>query len=178
MTPVLNFLETPFFVNVVMPAWGFDCNWPPCANMKTRGEMSIKLTECLQFLHENGIAHGDIHPHNILLSHADRRDFDQAAPEREFRLTCDVEYAFIDLGSACLFGPGPRPNVPPVTVPVQSIHAPEQKEDGEEPIDVFAADVYTLAKHWSWSLWLPSSTTVKSVWKVRTWRNTGISCLK
>ncbi|KAJ7016927.1 hypothetical protein C8F04DRAFT_875131, partial [Mycena alexandri] len=103
LIPVLDFLDTPFFVIVVMPAWGFDWNSPPCGNTKTRHEMAIKLTQCLEFFHEKGIAHGDIHPHNILLSHADRRDFAEQAPEKEFRIACEVEYAFIDLGSACMF---------------------------------------------------------------------------
>ncbi|KAJ7900921.1 kinase-like domain-containing protein [Mycena leptocephala] len=146
LIPVLDFLHTPFFIIVVMPVWGFDWNSPPCGNTKTRHEMSIKLTKCLEFFHEKGIAHGDIHPHNILLSQADRRDFAEQAPEKEFRLSCAVEYAFIDLGSACMFKPGAPPVAQAITVPPKSVRAPEQTEDCDEPINLFAADVYNLGK--------------------------------
>ncbi|KIJ49236.1 hypothetical protein M422DRAFT_777720 [Sphaerobolus stellatus SS14] len=143
--PVLSFLKTHDFVIIVMPGWGFSWDAPPCGNMTTRGEMAIKFTECLEWLHQLGIAHGDIHPRNILISHADSRNW-SALPENDFRQTSNIEYAFIDLGSAHIFTPGTPPIATPITTPPSPIHAPEQDAEGTKPIDVFAADVYNLGK--------------------------------
>ena len=79
-----------------------------------------------------------------------------AAPaEDDFRQKFDVEYAFIDFGSAHIFPPGTPPIASPITSPPDPFSSPEQEdslgdsEDSEEndkPIDVFAADVYNLGK--------------------------------
>ncbi|KIJ28362.1 hypothetical protein M422DRAFT_37360 [Sphaerobolus stellatus SS14] len=109
--PVINFLETRDFVIVIMPRWGQCWFLPP----------SIKLTQGLEWLHEQGVAHADIHPFNIVISHANSHGI---SLENDFRQTFNLEYAFIDFGSA------------------------HQKEylEGTEPIDVFAADIYNLGK--------------------------------
>jgi serine/threonine protein kinase len=139
----------------------------------------------------------DIHPHNILLSQADRRDFAEQAPEKEFRLSCAVEYAFIDLGSACMFKPGAPPVAQAITVPPKSVRAPEQTEDCDEPINLFAADVYNLGKTLELELsaaiqvlfFIPCcssvsiltgvrSTTVGTAWLNKTWKRIGIFCLQ
>ncbi|KAJ7785710.1 hypothetical protein B0H16DRAFT_2495 [Mycena metata] len=74
--PVLDFMETAHnFVIIVMPTWGICWSSPPCGNMTTRGELAMKLAETLQFLHANGVAHGDIHPFNIVINHFDSRNF-------------------------------------------------------------------------------------------------------
>ncbi|KIJ42172.1 hypothetical protein M422DRAFT_48368 [Sphaerobolus stellatus SS14] len=143
--PVINFLETRDFVIVVMPGWGQCWFLPPCGNMITRGDLAIKLTQGLEWLHEQGVAHADIHPFNIVISHADSRGI---SPENDFRQTFNLEYAFIDFGSAHVFPPGNPPFAVPITIPPDHISSPEQKEhlEGTEPIDVFAADVYNLGK--------------------------------
>jgi len=86
-----------------------------------------------------------------MISHADSRGDWEAPPENDFRKTCDVEYAFIDFGSAHIFSPGDPPFASPITIPPDPISSPEQVEHdtqgyGEGKIDVFAADVYNLGK--------------------------------
>ncbi|KIJ44862.1 hypothetical protein M422DRAFT_47205 [Sphaerobolus stellatus SS14] len=74
--------------------------------------MAIKLTQGLNLLHRQGIAHGDIHPRNIVISH------DDSLPPY------------------------------PIQSPEQAVQAElvEQVEQGTEPIDIFAADIYNLGK--------------------------------
>jgi hypothetical protein len=57
--PVLEFVGTAHdFVIAIMPVWGICWDSPPCGNMKTRGELAMKLAETLQFFHESGVVHG------------------------------------------------------------------------------------------------------------------------
>ncbi|KAJ7715441.1 kinase-like domain-containing protein [Mycena maculata] len=144
--PILDFLDTTDLVIVVMPSWGFDWHLPPCGNASTRADMAIQLTEGLQFLHDRGIAHGDIHVGNILFNHGAFRPFHERAPEREFRLDAKVAYAFIDFGSASIFSHGDPPFGTPITVPPESVRAPEQADPATGEINLFAADVYNLGK--------------------------------
>ncbi|KAF8147300.1 hypothetical protein K438DRAFT_1989712 [Mycena galopus ATCC 62051] len=144
--PVLDFVET---AHDFSPVW----------DMTTRGELAMKLTETLQFLHENGVAHGDIHPLNIVINHLDSRNF-SASSENDFRLSFNPEYAYIDFESAHIFAPGTSSCVSPLTSPPDGISSPEQDaaaadEDDNLHIDVFAADVYNLGKR--------SRRTVRSV---------------
>ncbi|KIJ53269.1 hypothetical protein M422DRAFT_242403 [Sphaerobolus stellatus SS14] len=128
--PILNFLETRDIVIVIMAGWGLCWEYP-----------------CLVWLHEQGVAHGDIHPRNIVINHSDSRDL-AALAEDDFQQTSDLEYAFIDFGSAHIFSPGAPPITSPLTIPPDPIPSPEQEdsEENEGTIDVFAADVYNLGK--------------------------------
>ncbi|KAJ7639223.1 kinase-like domain-containing protein [Roridomyces roridus] len=146
--PVLEFVETRHdFVIVVMPSWGFSWYCPGCGSMATRIELALKLVETLQFLHENKIAHGDIHSGNILINHVDNRHF-SAPKEADFRLGSDVEYAYIDFGSSHVLEPGISCGHP-ITLPPEGAASPEQEllfDDKNATIDVFAADIYNLGK--------------------------------
>jgi hypothetical protein len=88
----------------------------------------------------------DIHIGNILFSHGPFRPFHERAPERDFRLKAKVAYAFIDFGSAYDFSGGTPPFGTPITVPPESVRAPEQTDPASGDIDLFAADVYNLGK--------------------------------
>ncbi|KAJ7689955.1 hypothetical protein B0H17DRAFT_1201982 [Mycena rosella] len=147
--PVLDFVETAHdFVIIIMPAWGLCWQSPPCGSMTTRGELAMKLTETLQFLHANGVAHGDIHPLNIVINHLDSRNFSESN-ENDFRLSSNIEYAYIDFGSAHTFTPGVSSCGSPRTIPPEGISSPEQKAAADEEnldINLFAADVYNLGK--------------------------------
>ncbi|KAJ7639225.1 kinase-like domain-containing protein [Roridomyces roridus] len=147
--PVLEFVETRHdFVIAIMPYWGTAWKEPACGSMATRIELALKLAETLQFLHENGIAHGDIHPSNIVINHADARDSLDAPKEQDFRLRFSPEYAYIDLGSSHILGPGVSFGHP-LSYPPEGIASPEQKaayEDENATIDLFAADIYNLGK--------------------------------
>ncbi|KAF7290588.1 hypothetical protein MIND_01298900 [Mycena indigotica] len=145
--PVLDWVETPHgFVIAVMPAWGQFWNDPPCGSMGTRIEMAVKLVEGLQFFHKRGIAHGDIQRQNIVINYFDWRTQPPYKCTDDFRLTCKVEYAYIDFGSAhilSLANPWGIPTTHPTTEP-----APEQVPamEAETEIDLFAADVFNLGK--------------------------------
>ncbi|KAJ7639222.1 kinase-like domain-containing protein [Roridomyces roridus] len=146
--PVLEFVGTRHnFVIVIMPSWGICWQEPACGSMATRIELALKLTETLLFLHGNGIAHGDIHPSNILINHIDTRDFD-APKENDFRLGFDAEYAFIDFGSSHVLEAGVSYGHP-MTNPPEGFASPEQEaaaENQSATIDLFAADIYNLGK--------------------------------
>ncbi|KAJ7350361.1 hypothetical protein DFH08DRAFT_108103 [Mycena albidolilacea] len=144
--PVLDFLDTADVVIAVMPSWGFDWHRPPCGDVRARADMAIQLTQGLQFLHDRGIAHGDIYVGNILFSHGPFRPFHERAPERDFRLKAKMAYAFIDFGSAYDFSDGTPPFGTPITVPPESVRAPEQTDPASGNINHFAADVYNLDK--------------------------------
>ncbi|KAJ7875896.1 hypothetical protein B0H14DRAFT_2715078 [Mycena olivaceomarginata] len=152
--PVLDFVATKHdFVIVIMPGWGMCWQLPPCGNMTTRGELAMKLVECLQLLHECGVAHGDIQPFNIVINHVDSRNFSEISLN-DFRQSSNIEYAYIDFGSAFFFPPGTSSVGCPRTIPPDEISSPEQQVamelDAMEleaiPIDLFAADVYNLGK--------------------------------
>ncbi|KAJ7368616.1 hypothetical protein DFH08DRAFT_982829 [Mycena albidolilacea] len=130
--PVLEFVETAHdFVIAIMPVWGICWDSPPCGNMKTRGELAMKRGETLQFFHENGVAHGDIHPFNIVINHVDSRKFSEPTAQYDFRDSFNCEYVYIDYGSAHTFPPG----------------TPAEKALNEIlDIDLFAADIYNLGK--------------------------------
>jgi hypothetical protein len=94
------------------------------------------------------LSHQDIHPFNIVINHLDSRNFSESN-ENDFRLSFNVEYAYIDFGSAHTFGPGASSCGSPRTTPPEGISSPEQEaaEDDESlDIDLFAADVYNLGK--------------------------------
>ncbi|KAK6974407.1 hypothetical protein R3P38DRAFT_3133106 [Favolaschia claudopus] len=147
--PVLDFVATKHdFVIVVMPAWGMCWQLPPCGNMTTRVELAIKLAECLQLLHECGVGHGDIQPFNILINHVDSRNFSETS-HNDFRQSHNIEYTYIDFGSAFLFPPGTSCVGCPRTIPPDNISSPEQQlamESEAIPVDLFAADVYNFGK--------------------------------
>ncbi|KAJ7639221.1 hypothetical protein FB45DRAFT_1055379 [Roridomyces roridus] len=99
------------------------------------------------FLHENRIAHGDIHYWNILINHADHRDLG-APKENDFRLGFNVEYAYIDFESSHILEPGTSCGHP-ISHPPEGAASPEQEaalDDENATIDVFAADIYNLGK--------------------------------
>ncbi|KAK6977835.1 kinase-like domain-containing protein [Favolaschia claudopus] len=141
--PILDFIDMHEAVIVVMPAWGMFWNCPPCGSMQLRYQMATKLTLGLVFLHEQGIAHGDIHPGNIVISHDNR--LARQAPEDDFRNEKNLEYAFLDFGSAQ--EPARESLALPITTPPAGFCAPEQVlGQGSQAIDLFAADVYNLGK--------------------------------
>jgi hypothetical protein len=64
-------------------------------------------------------------------------------------LRFNVEYAYIDFGSAHTLGPGASSWGSPLTTPPEGISSPEQEAaaDAENvDIDLFAADIYNLGK--------------------------------
>ncbi|KAF8213999.1 hypothetical protein K438DRAFT_1956099 [Mycena galopus ATCC 62051] len=148
--PVLDFMDTKHdFVIVIMPRWGMCWQLPPCGNMTTRGELAMNLAESLQLLHEYGIAHGDIQPFNIVINHIDSRNFSESSLN-DFRQSSNIEYAYIDFGSAHIFSPpGTSSAGCPSTSPPDETSSPEQQAAMEVPetvIDLYAADVYNLGK--------------------------------
>ncbi|KIJ30966.1 hypothetical protein M422DRAFT_53565 [Sphaerobolus stellatus SS14] len=109
--------------------------------------MARKIVECLVWLHGQGVAHGDIHPGNIVISHDNARER-PACAENDFRKVSELEYALIDFGAAHVFPGMDSPLAYPETTPPEAFSSSEQKEQHDKGgvIDVFAADVYNLGK--------------------------------
>ncbi|KAJ7817047.1 armadillo-type protein [Mycena olivaceomarginata] len=108
----------------------------------------IKLLEGLWFMHIHCIAHGDIHPKNILWNHETKRPRNVSRPtttrKSPFHSRFDFRMAYIDFGCSMKFTPGNRYLMNSGLRPPSEWAAPEQLH--AEPYDVCAADVYMLGR--------------------------------
>ncbi|TDL26671.1 hypothetical protein BD410DRAFT_836519 [Rickenella mellea] len=143
--PVLRIIDIWGWSIVVQPRWGTEWQKPlkGSGSVVRRVEIARDLVEGLAFMHLNGVAHGDIHPSNILCGHENARYVDPAR-QKDGRL----HQAFIDFESAVIFPPQAVHHCVTIedldTKPPSTIRAPEQEEALQW--DGFAADVYNLGR--------------------------------
>ncbi|KAK7046964.1 kinase-like domain-containing protein [Favolaschia claudopus] len=145
--PVLHFISGVSMDFVVQAWWGEHWAWPPFDCAPSRFEMARQLLEGLQFMHDHGIAHGDIHPRNIVWNHSDKRPREVWEPaglvKPPFHSLFDFRMAYIDFGAAKKFTADLRLFASNCRPPSKWA-APEQFLD--KPYDVCAADVFMLGK--------------------------------
>ncbi|KAK7021514.1 kinase-like domain-containing protein [Favolaschia claudopus] len=136
--PVLQFIPGNGFEFSVQACWYEHWQWPPFDRAPSRFEMARQLLEGLVFMHEHYIAHGDIHPRNILWNHAPTHH--ELSRHSKFNFCM----AYIDFGGAVLFSADNRRSPGSGVRPPSAFAAPEQSLD--QLYDVCAADVCMLGK--------------------------------
>ncbi|KAK7676324.1 hypothetical protein QCA50_020707 [Cerrena zonata] len=148
--PILDILEyDENYSFAVMPRWGdispvftigFDC-------LATGFKLMKDMLKALSFLHQNLIAHRDIHPHNILINYQYSRDFPNSPPffskDRK-----ETRFALCDFGISVMFSPDvpPSERMCPVEQSEWGIfeyHPPDVCE-GQVVYDPFPYDVACL----------------------------------
>ncbi|KAJ7781697.1 kinase-like domain-containing protein [Mycena maculata] len=136
--------QTAFIVQARWGNWSFFPDVPTVAFWA--GIEMYQLLEGLSFMHEHGIAHGDIHPGNILCNSHDFRSSSTSCPVFEnFKLSPMFRLAFIDFGASSHFiRPSESCHVPCLrnTGPPPEFRAPEL--DHGSSFNPFLADVFSL----------------------------------
>lgn len=136
--PIFDIIELGFMTFIVMAQWA-DA-WP---RFYTLGEYLECFRQCLEglnFMHTNLIAHGDVHPENILLNHSGGFPVDcEPTPFRSLFKTC---YAYIDFGLSVHLPPGSDVASCAVISEVAGIHTPEHS--ATVPHNPFYSDIYQL----------------------------------
>ncbi|KAJ7244066.1 kinase-like domain-containing protein [Mycena rebaudengoi] len=144
--PVLRFICGVRVEFAVQACWGEHWTWPPFDSVQSRFEMARQLLEGLQFMHDNNITHGDIHPRNIVWNRSDKRPLEVRKPGLEkplFHSQFGFRMAYIDFGAAMKVSIGRR-SLGTGIRPPSKWSAPEQLLD--EPYDACAADVFMLGR--------------------------------
>ncbi|KAJ7291710.1 WD40-repeat-containing domain protein [Mycena rebaudengoi] len=136
--PVLQFIPCNGFEFSVQACWYEHWQSPPFDCARSRFEMARQLLEGLVFMHEQFIAHGDIHPRNILWNHAPTFYEPSRHSKFSFRM------AYIDFGGGMIFSAENRHSRGSGVRPPSAWAAPELSLS--QPYDLCAADVCMLGK--------------------------------
>ncbi|KAI5821840.1 hypothetical protein K523DRAFT_288636 [Schizophyllum commune Tattone D] len=136
--PVVEYIEHEQYVFAIFPKWTpfprDDIRLP-----STAIECCLQITEVLSFLHEKGVAHMGISPHNIVINYTGHMIPD-LTPIGEH---LPVKYYLIDFGQSILLDDSSGPLVSPLQLAPHRTSAPEV--DSGHPFDPLAADVYQSA---------------------------------
>ncbi|KAK6996315.1 kinase-like protein [Favolaschia claudopus] len=120
----------------------------PCSLSFWAGTQAYQLLQGLAFMHDQGIAHGDLYYGNIVCNFGSLRSRDNPCLSFEnFQESGNYRVAFIDFGEARDFGVSGSIQIPcprPVSGPPADFRAPEI--DHCKTFDPFAADVFSMAR--------------------------------
>ncbi|KAJ7093684.1 kinase-like domain-containing protein [Mycena epipterygia] len=145
--PRVSLITADKWVFIVQAYWGSLWDRPPWDSVSTRLRMARQLIEGLCFMHMHGVAHGDLHPGNIVCNHEDIQPphtiWASGTAQPAFQSTFDYQLAFIDFECAVRFPLDAQSHtIKCESAPPIPFAPPECKADIE--YDMFAADVYSI----------------------------------
>ncbi|KAJ7088740.1 kinase-like domain-containing protein [Mycena belliarum] len=146
--PVVSILRGDHATFLVQARWGDRiATQEPSPLSFWAGKQAYQLLQGLTFMHEHGIAHGDIYPMNIVCNFTALRTGRPCQFFEEFKTSASYRLAFIDFGeSTQLDGIGPHRISCPGRRrgPPSEFRAPELDDD--RFFDPFSADVFSLGR--------------------------------
>ncbi|KAI0339852.1 hypothetical protein BDW22DRAFT_1454365 [Trametopsis cervina] len=125
-----SLIITPFLYEIASLSW-------PSLDTLTDGIQ--QLLEGLKFMHENGIAHFDIHPDNMMVC---RKPSLPTSPLPVQEGKC----YFIDFGSSKHLPPPPRGGHGDVCVPYLPFGGHFEPPEGRDRVNPYAYDIYCMGK--------------------------------
>ncbi|KAJ7434816.1 kinase-like domain-containing protein [Mycena galericulata] len=157
--PCVSIIHAKKWVFIVQAAWGTMWDHPQWDSVSTRLRMARQLIEGLCFMHTEGVAHGDLHPGNIVCNHEDihpaHTRWPSGKPQPAFQSTFDYQLAFIDFEFAVRFTA--QNHIREFEQgPPDAFRPPECSDDAK--YDVLAADIYSLGQVLKHELAIDSKT--------------------
>ncbi|KAI0344485.1 hypothetical protein BDW22DRAFT_1354542 [Trametopsis cervina] len=111
----------------------------PWYSLDTLTDVNQQLLQGLEFMHENGIAHFDIHPDNLAICR------EPPLPTSPL-LVQESRCYFIDFGSSKRLPPPPRGSHGDICVPYLPFGGHFEPPEGRERVNPYAYDVYCMGK--------------------------------
>ncbi|KAJ6476852.1 kinase-like domain-containing protein [Mycena sanguinolenta] len=129
---------------ILQACWGTSAFSPPWDSLRTRLYLARQLLQGLTYMHKKGVAHGDVHPENIVCNHEDVRFSIKSGTK--FQSLFDFQLAFIDFENSVRVPAGSLQALAPVGAirPPEPFAAPELVSSSH--VDFFAADVFSTGQ--------------------------------
>ncbi|KAK6977069.1 kinase-like domain-containing protein [Favolaschia claudopus] len=141
--PTRGFFRTRRSVVIVQACWGTGAFSPTWDSLRTRLFLARQLLQGLAYMHMMGVAHGDLHPENIVCNHEDVRFSRKSGTS--FQSTFDFQLAFIDFENSVRVPAGHSQAITTVFgIPPEPFAAPELIP--ADTVDLFAADVFSAGQ--------------------------------
>ncbi|KAJ7789200.1 kinase-like domain-containing protein [Mycena olivaceomarginata] len=142
--PIIAFIRTPLSMVILQACWGAGTFSPPWDSLRTRLYLARQLLQGLTYMHMKGVAHGDVHPDNIVCNHEDIRFSIKSGTQ--FQSLFDFQLAFIDFENSIRVPAGSLQALAPVGEirPPEPFGAPELVSTSH--VDFFAADVFSAGQ--------------------------------
>ncbi|KAF8194807.1 kinase-like domain-containing protein [Mycena galopus ATCC 62051] len=129
---------------ILQACWGAGAFSPPWDSFRTRLYLARQLLQGLTYMHMKGVAHGDVHPDNIVCNHEDIRFSIKSGAQ--FQSLFDFQLAFIDFENSVRVPVGSLQAYAPVGEirPPEPFAAPELVSNSH--VDFFAADAFSAGQ--------------------------------
>jgi len=148
-----------FFDKILVEPLLRDWKEPPFVMVAEALLFVLQVMEGLDYMHENNVAHGDIHSGNILMTPAPlfpkgfhgafnlntERRVSEKHLNRRSRLQAPVKYYYIDFGSSVIFPSTEERKLVELRPAVWRPPEYSANKMERKPVDPFKADIYALA---------------------------------